>query len=251
MSSGTSGGGSRRALGAILLVQTLILLVSAHAATGDESGSSGDEASASSVEVETWHASTFVSGSMGLRVIDYWSKGSWMRANTLIGGHPITTIVRGDRYVAFDPLRGEGISIRRSSRALADDATRKRPFGNDLEELVDEGGERVENVRLSGVDAAMWRVTSKAQRRTVWVRRNKPVLPLRVETFDRASSQTISLDYANWLQGLEISDAFFDPPAGLTIVELEYDAYLVASAEGPVGAVPVLYPDLLHGGRIR
>jgi len=56
---------------------------------------------------QTWHATTFVSSPAGFRVIDYWSKGDWMRANTLISGHPITTLVRGDRYVVFDALTGE------------------------------------------------------------------------------------------------------------------------------------------------
>jgi hypothetical protein len=174
-----------------------------------------------------------------------------MRANTLIAGHPITTIVRGDRYFAFDPLRGEGVSIRRSSRALEQEASRGRPFGNDLQELIDAGGEEIENVRLAGVDATMWRFTDDLVRRTVWVRRRKPVLPLRVETFDRASAQTISLDYVSWREEIEIPDAFFELPSGLEVLELEYDAYLEASAQGAVGSLPILYPDLLHGGRIR
>jgi hypothetical protein len=201
--------------------------------------------------VETWHASSFVAGPMGLRVIDSWSKGFWLRARTLIGGHPIVTLVSGDRYVAFDALRGEGVSIRRSPQALAEDATRGRPFGQELEELIAEGGEKVEDLRFAGVDATLWRVTGSKQRRSVWARRKRPVLPLRVETFDRASGQTIGVDYANWKQDLEIPDAFFEPPPGVELLELGYEAYLEAAAAGPVGSVPILYPDLLHGGPAR
>jgi hypothetical protein len=198
--------------------------------------------------VETWHATTFVSGAMGLRVIDYWSKGAALRAHTLIGGHPITTLVRGERYVVIDALRGEALSIRRAERARRQDATRGRPFGNELEELVAAGGERVEDTRIAGVDAALWRLTQGGQRRSVWVRRRHPVLPLRIELFDRASGQTVSTDYANWRQDLEIPDVFFEPPAGVSLRELDYEAYLAASLEGDAGTLPILYPDLLHGG---
>lgn len=200
---------------------------------------------------ETWHATTFVSSPVGFRVIDYWSKGDWMRANTLISGHPITTLVRGDRYVVYDVLTGEGLSIRRSKRARKEDAKRERAFGNELEELVAAGGERVEDTRISGVDATMWRLTDTRGRRTVWVRRRKPVIPLRVETFDRGSSETVTVDYANWAAQIAIPDHFFEPPAGLELRELDYEAFVKASQEGRAGPLPVLYPDLLHGGAIR
>ncbi len=32
---------------------------------------------------ETWHATAYIRGRMGIRVIDYWSKGANMRARTL------------------------------------------------------------------------------------------------------------------------------------------------------------------------
>jgi len=229
----------------------LVLLAATVIAQAEEVAPTEGAETPASAARETWHASAFVSGAMGLRVIDSWSKGFWMRAQTLIGGHPITTLVRGDRYVAYDALLGEGVSIRRAPQALAEDATRGRPFGQELEELIAEGGEKVEDLRFAGVDATLWRVTDSGRRREVWVRRRSPVLPLRVETFDRASAQTVAIDYANWADGIEIPDAFFDPPAGLELLELDYDAYLEASAKGPVGSVPILYPDLLHGGPSR
>ena len=90
---------------------------------------------------KTWHATAYVRGRIGLRVIDYWSQGPDMRARTLIAGHPITTLVRGDRYVVVDELTGRGVDIRRSKQALAADRRRTRPFAFELDELIaDEEG---------------------------------------------------------------------------------------------------------------
>lgn len=200
---------------------------------------------------ETWHVSTYVSGPMGFRVIDYWSKGPWMRANTLVSGHPLTTIVHGERYVVFDAIRGEGLSIRRSPRALAEDATRGRPFGNDLAELIAKGGEKVEDLRFRGEDATIWRLTDDATRRTVWVRRRNGELPIRVEIFERARAQTVTIDYSSWLRGIEIAESFFEAPAQISLRSLDYDAYLESAQSGGAGPFPVLYPDLLHGGEVR
>lgn len=200
---------------------------------------------------ETWHVSTYVSGPMGFRVIDYWSKGPWMRANTLVSGHPLTTIVHGERYVVFDAIRGEGLSIRRSPRALAEDATRGRPFGNDLAELIAKGGEKVEDLRFRGEDATVWRLTDDATRRTVWVRRSGGELPIRVEIFERARAQTVTIDYSSWLRGIEIAESFFEAPAQISLRSLDYDAYLESAQSGGAGPFPVLYPDLLHGGTVR
>ncbi|MBW2424959.1 MAG: hypothetical protein JRG86_11945 [Deltaproteobacteria bacterium] len=240
----------------IRVLQTLAfvgLVLASAAVQGEEKkkGSEGRGWPPSPEGAETWHATTFVSSPVGFRVIDYWSKGDWMRANTLISGHPITTLVRGDRYVVYDVLTGEGLSIRRSKRARKEDAKRERAFGNDLEEIIAAGGEKVEDTRLSGVDATMWRLTDTRGRRTVWVRRRKPVIPLRVETFDRASSETVAVDYANWAAQIAIPDRFFEPPAGLELRKLDYEAFVKASQEGRAGPLPVLYPDLLHGGALR
>ncbi len=223
----------------------------ADAAADPARNARGEAADSAASASETWHVSTYVSGPMGFRVIDYWSKGPWMRANTLVSGHPLTTIVHGERYVVFDAIRGEGLSIRRSPRALAGDATRGRPFGNDLAELVAQGGEKVEDLRFRGEDATVWRLTSDATRRTVWVRRRKEDLPMRVEIFERASAQTVTIDYANWIRGIEIDESFFEAPAQVSLRRLDYDAYLESAQSGDAGPFPVLYPDLLHGGEVR
>jgi len=242
--------GALRAWAAIALAAAM-----ASAAWGQEAIDSGPgrdatEATAAE-EPETWHVSTYVSGAVGFRVIDSWSKGSWMRARTVVSAHPITTIVRGERYVVFDGLEGKGISIARSPRAIAEDAARGRPFGQDLRDLIERGGEEVGPVRLRGEDATMWRLTEESIRRTVWVQRRKPGLPLRVETFDRVRGQTITQDYASWSSGLGIPDAFFEPPAQVSLRRLDYEAYLEAVQGGGLEWAPVLYPDLLHGGRVR
>lgn len=197
----------------------------------------------------TWHATAFVSGMGGYRIIHYWSEGASMRAETLVGGHPIATLVRGDRYAVVDRLTGKALEIERSPKAIAEDAGRVRPFGFELDEIRAAGGERVEETKLAGVDVEVWRVTDALGRRTVWLSRDEPRVPLRVETFVRATSQTIEIDYSGWGFDLEIPGTFYALPPGLEVERLSYEAYLAKSREGPVGPAPILYPDLLHGGR--
>ncbi len=84
----------------------------------------------------TWYASSVVTGDSGFRVTHYWSKGSSMRAETMIGAHPIVTIVRGDRYWIYDELHRQGLEITRSPAAVEQDAKRGRPFANDFENLM-------------------------------------------------------------------------------------------------------------------
>lgn len=196
---------------------------------------------------ESWHATAFVRGDVGLRVIDYWSKGSNMRARTLIAGRPVTTLVRGDRYVVFDGLTRRGIEIRRSPRALEEDAGRVRPFAFEHEELLRDGAEKIEEVSLGRVRGEIWQVTDARGRRKVWVTAEAPRVPVRVETFDRATSVSVDLDYSNWIFDLEMSSAFFSPPSDVALQAFGYDEYLKKVLEGPVSPLPILYPDLLHG----
>ena len=196
----------------------------------------------------TWHATTLVSGRRGYRMIHYWSKGGNMRAETLIAGHPFTTIVRGDRYIAIDGLRGVGIDVGRSALARAEDAKRLRPFANDFEELRRAGAEKVEDTRAAGVPAELWRTTSAEERRSLWVSRKEPRVPIRFEIFFRGSAETIRTEYTNWDFDLEIPNRFFDTPQGIELERYDYEGFIAKSLEGPVGSVPVLYPDLLHGG---
>ncbi|MBJ20090.1 MAG: hypothetical protein GY741_02530 [Phycisphaeraceae bacterium] len=198
-----------------------------------------------------WHATAFVRGRVGIRVIDYWSKGSNMRARTLIAGHPITTIVRGDLYLVLDGLTGRGLEIRRSKEAIGDDAKRIRPFALEFEDLIRDGGEKIEEVEIGAVKAEVWRVTDSSGRRKLWVTTGDLQVPLRIETFNRASADTFDLDYSGWAFDLELGADFFSTPAGFEMSTFEYDDYLTKSIEGPVSAVPILYPDLLHGNQPR
>lgn len=195
----------------------------------------------------TWHATAFVRGSMGIRVIDYWSKGSDMVARTLIAGHPITTIISGGRYIVYDGLTRKGLALERSPRARAEDRRRPRPFAFEFEEIVRDGGERVEQVALGRSRGEVWQIRDARGRRKVWVTTSPPRVPLRLETFDRATSETVELDYQNWIFDMELSRDFFSAPRGVELERLDYTDFLERAARGPVGQVPILYPDLLHG----
>ena len=198
---------------------------------------------------KTWHATAFFSSKSQYRIIHYWSAGSSMRAESVIGGHPITTIVRDDRYVAIDRLTGKALDIERAKRASEEDKGRLRPFGIELDELRRAGAEKVEETRMSGVPVEVWRLTDKASRRTVWVTKAEPRVPLRAETFVRGSSDTITFEYSNWVFDLDIPEEFFETPSDLDVERLDYDEYEEKSAKGPVGPAPILYPDMLHGGK--
>jgi hypothetical protein len=197
----------------------------------------------------TWHATVFFSSSSQYRIIHYWSSGSSMRAETVIRGHPITTLVHDGRYVAMDRLSGKARDVERSERAVAEDAKRPRPFGIEPDEIRAAGAEKIEETKLSGVAAEVWRVSDDAGRRTVWVSKAPPHVPLRAETFVRGSSDTIIFDYSNWAFDLPMPESFFEVPSNVDVESLDYDEYMEQSAKGPVGPAPILYPDLLHGSK--
>ncbi len=205
----------------------------------------GKTATASKEGPETWYATAYVNGAMGLHVIRYWSKGSWMRAETLLGAHPIITIVRGQDYIAFDVLEGRGARIRRSSAAVKEDESRSRPFGNELAELIAQNGVKVEETTEGDRAIEIWRKTDAAGRRKLWVTAEEPRLPIRLETFIRSGASTITTDYSGWTRGLEIPDSFFEAPANVTLESLDYSSFLEAATVRAIG--PVLYPELLHG----
>jgi outer membrane lipoprotein-sorting protein len=198
---------------------------------------------------KTWHATVFFSGGDSYRIIHYWSDGPLMRAETLIGGHPITTIIRGDRYIAYDRLSGKALDIERSPAAVQADQGRLRPFAIELDELKRAGGEKIEETMMSGVPVEVWRLTDDNGRRTVWVSKREPFVPIRAETFVRGSSQTLTFDYSNWGFDLEIPASFFALPSEVAVERYGYAAFEKKTALEPVGPAPILYPDLLHGGK--
>lgn len=229
-------------IGAAALVLSAFILAAAAGA---------DSQKEPATKSSSWYVTAVVSARGGYRVTHYWSSGPNLRTQTLVGIHPVTTIIRGDRYWVYDELLKEGVEIKRSALAVAQDAKGTRPFGNDLEELIESNGEQVETGLLVGIPAEVWRATNATGRRTVWVTASEPKVPLRVENFDRESGESVTLNYSNWASGFDLPDSAFEPPGDLRLQKFEYEQYVKKSLEGPVGPAPVLYPKLLHGPRPR
>ena len=89
----------RRCLGSTvsLAVWMTVLIVLANADARAETEETADAPN-------TWYATTVVSGRSGYRSTNYWSKGPALRSQTVLGIHPVVTIVRGDRYWVYDVL---------------------------------------------------------------------------------------------------------------------------------------------------
>lgn len=201
---------------------------------------------AAGAEPDTWYAQALTRGDAGLNITHFWSKGKMLRAETVVAGHKVVTIVRGNTYYAFDALSGEGLAIGREPAAVARHAPRARPFGNEYEYLLEQGAEKIRDESMLGRPTGVYRITDEAGRRELWVTDDEARLPLRLEIFDRASGSTRTTDYLNWQSGLPIPDAFFDPDPRARLESMDYTEYLRRSSEeGTVGPVPVLYTPLL------
>src|SRR5262245_28068149 len=169
-----------------------------------------------------------------------------LRSESVVAGHKIVTIVRGDHYYAYDGLSGEGLSIRREPAIVAADRPDQRPFAREYEMLIGQVAELVREETLVGRRAGIYRLTDDRGRRELWVTQDPPRIPLRVEIFDRQSGTQRTTDYLNWQSDLAIPDAFFAPDPQAALKEMDYTEYLRRSSEeGTVGPVPVLYTSLL------
>ena len=194
----------------------------------------------------TWYAQALTRGEAGLNVTHFWSKGAMLRAESVVAGHKIVTIVRGDRYYAYDGLTGEGLAIRRDPATVATDRADRRPFAREYEILLGQGAELVREETMLGRKAGIYRVTDDHGRRELWVTQDALRIPLRVEIFDRESGTQRTTDYVNWQSDLAIPDSFFAPDPHAALQEMDYTEYLRRSSEeGSVGPVPVLYTSLL------
>lgn len=197
---------------------------------------------------DTWYAERVSSGDAPVRVEHFWSKGDWLRAEGVFAGHPIVTLVKGDRYVILDRLTGEGISIGRSDRAIAEDAQRERPFGNELHVLLASGGEKVRDQELpSGGSCELFRLTDEKGRREVCVSPEGERLPILLEVWIRASGRSMQTRYVEWARGIAIPDGFFDPPPDAKLEHVSYTEYVKRSSEEQLGPAPPLHGALLHG----
>ena len=211
-------------------------------------------ASAVADEEPSWHAQAMAhsAGEGGLNVTYFWSKGPRLRAETVVGGHRVVTIVNGEFYYAYDAVSRKGIAIRRAPEAIAQDRPERRPFGRELEILLDQGAEKVGEELYHGAPCDVYRITDDAGKRALWVTQTEPRLPVRLQLFSRRSGRTSYTDYLNWLSAIPLSDDFFKPEKEIVLERYDLDDYVrITVNEGPIGPVPVLYADLLHGVKPR
>ncbi len=248
MSDGMRGGAGRRSrwLGAALgvLCCAVLPVASASAAKDDRVA----PAAAPRLDAEGVYAMTMTRGESGLHIVEYWSKGSTLRAHTTIAGHPFVTLVVGDTYYTLDPVFKRGVALRRSARALAADKGRHRLFGNEFEDMIAAGAERVRSEQTPAGPVDVYRLTDDKGRRTVWVTADDYKLPLKFETFDRRSGAEARLEYLSW-SPLRLSDDFFAAPGSDWEIERveTYEAYLESPPNASYKAAPVIFPLLLHG----
>jgi hypothetical protein len=198
---------------------------------------------------DTWYAQRVTRGDTGVIVASLWSKGRRLRADAVIGGVPIVTIVNGEFYYVIDGLRQVGMVVRRNLAALEVDRARpgERPFGGEGRQLVAKGAELVREEEIAGRNCQIYRLTDELGRHEVWVTADEAALPLRIDQSDRSSGARVVTDYVDWLRELDLPDSFFEPDPRIQLERLEYQEYLERSAAGPVGPAPVLFSDLLHG----
>jgi len=196
----------------------------------------------------TWYSQALAQGPGGLNVTQFWSKGSKLRAETVVAGRKVITLVNGDWYYAYDATRGHGIRIRRAPQAIAKDTPYRRPFGNETAKLIEQGAEKIRDEEFHGREVEVYQLTDRLGRRMVWATKDALGIPLRVEMYNRATASRRATDYIDWLTGLALPDTYFEPDPGVEIKTYEFEEYLrETAAVGAVGPVPVLYTDLLRG----
>lgn len=225
----------------------LLILLAAGEVQAAKEQPKGGEARAPSKDQIGFYATTFGRSAFEVVIVQYWSKGDSFRSETIVAGHPIVTLVRGKEYFTWDALTGEGYVVARTDVAMARDKERERPFGTELQEILDQGGEKIRSETLNGIRVDVYRVTDGDGRRTLWVDADRLDLPVRLETYDRQTGRTGNLDWINWIPGLVIPDAFFEPPPDLKLVRYEtYEQYLDRLRQGPIPPTPPLFHYLLH-----
>ncbi|HME73324.1 MAG TPA: hypothetical protein VKM54_26165 [Myxococcota bacterium] len=195
---------------------------------------------------ETWFAEAITQSDLGIESSYLWSKGRKLRADSVIAGTPVVTIVNGTTYYAIDGRSLVGTAIERAPKALANDAKGGRPFLNDGERMIAMGGEKISSERIAGRPCDVYRLTDSDGKKTIWMTQDSLHLPVKIELFGRAAGQT-STTIINWSRGFDVPDAFFEPDPRVTLERISYEEYLNRARERLPSAVPVLYGDLLHG----
>lgn len=202
-------------------------------------------------ERASWYAQRITRGDTGIFIVTLWSKGRRMRAETIVAGVPILTLVSGEYYYVIDQVQKQGLAVRRSPAALAIDHEHPnaRPFGTEGESLKARGAELVREEKIAGRSAKVFQLTDDRGQHRVWITADELALPIRIESTERATGVHVVTDYVDWLSGLSLPDDFFEPDPRVQIERIEYEEYLRRSSQGPVGPAPVLFSDLLHGRR--
>jgi hypothetical protein len=200
-------------------------------------------------EASGWWTQRLTYGAGPMLVENLWSRGSHMRHEFVFEGHTIVTIVDERRYVMLDEVTRTGVSIARSPASIAQDAKRKRPFGNEADDLIAQGGEKVGTEVRAGQEVDQFRLTkSGGDQREVWASADELRLPAEWRSFDRASGQEVKVVYLRWVQGA-FPDALFLPDPAVKLEPLTYEEYVARSQKAVVGPAPPLFDYLLHGPR--
>jgi hypothetical protein len=198
--------------------------------------------------IPSWYTQTYTRNDTGMSVTYLWSLKSKFRSETVIRGHKLVTIVNGDTYYVYDALTMEGIAVRRAPAARAADSPDHRPFGNEAQILIDQGGEKIREENVAGKRAEVYQVTDQSGRRIVWVTQDDRRLPIHMELFDRKSGVTRYKEYVDWVGGLPITDAFFEPEPSIEFKRFELDEFIAnALKEDSDITLPILYQELLQG----
>ena len=199
-------------------------------------------------EIPSWYAQTFTRGEAELNVTYLWSLKSKFRVETVARGHKLVTIVNGDTYYVYDVLTMTGIAIRRAPAALAAESPGRRPFGNEAQILIDQGGEKIREDSIAGQRIEVYQITDANGRRIVWVTQDDRRLPIRIEIFDRKSGSTRYKEYVDWVNGFAVTAAFFEPEPGIQFERFELDEYIEnILAKDSAATLPIVYQELLHG----
>lgn len=207
----------------------------------------GQPGKSSTAPPDSFFATTLGRSNFDIVLVHYWSNGAKFRAETIVLGHPIITVVSDGWYYTWDGLTGEGYAIRRDAPAIASDGRRPRPFGLELQQMLDQDGTKIRSESLNGIDVDVYRVSDDAGQRTLWVDAEQFDLPVRLESFDRATGRTGTLDWISWIPGIAIPDSFFAPDAELSLTRFEsHAAYLEARGQTPLPPAPPLFHYLLQ-----
>jgi len=229
-----------------MMVGLVLSALFAHSAAAAEPEKDGTP------EIQSWYTQSYTRSDTGLTITYLWALKTKFRAEAVIRGHNLVTIVNGDTYYVYDALTMTGIAIRRAPAAIAADLPNRRPFGNEAETLIDQGGEKIREESIAGKQANVYQMTDDTGRRIVWATQDDQQLPIRVELYNREMGSTRYKEYVDWVHGLLISDKFFEPRPDIQFKRFELDAYVESTlANDPASMIPIIYPELLHGPAAR